>query len=114
MVLSNAQSVVVNIIRNSCYRASISRIRRAAFPRLYPAILVQPNGSTINIKYSEPIGVVQLPFDINTLSEAEKRRRLTKRQLTSRTDTKKVVEKEQQDTSKDIKFDPRKYINMKN
>jgi large subunit ribosomal protein L55 len=89
-------------------------VRRSAYARLYPAILVKPDGSSININYTEPISVVQLPFDINTLSEVEKRRRLLKRQMTSKTDTKKVVEKEQQVSSKDIKFDPRKYINMKN
>ncbi|KAL7292540.1 hypothetical protein TKK_0014110 [Trichogramma kaykai] len=45
----------------------------------YPTLLQYPDGSTIMIPYHEPVGVIKLPLDLNTLTEAEKKARLLKR-----------------------------------
>ena len=111
MILSSIQTSLIAFVRHSCYRASIGTIKRPIYARLYPVVLVKPDGSAINIKYREPISVMRLPFDINTLSEVEKKRRLLKRQMLSKSDSKKTNEKEK-NVDKDIKFDPKKYLNF--
>lgn len=100
-------------IRQASYRASIGAIKRPVFGRMYPVVLVKPDGSSINIKYPEPIGVIQLPFDVSQLNEVEKKRRLLKRQMSGKSGQKKNNEEEEQIISRDVKFDPRKYINNK-
>ena len=35
-------------------RASLTRVRRQAYARLYPVLLVKQDGSTIHIRYREP------------------------------------------------------------
>ncbi|XP_057364935.1 large ribosomal subunit protein mL55-like [Daphnia carinata] len=58
------------------HRASIASIGRAIYVRTYPTMLVQPDGSTITIRYKEPRGIIKLPADLSSLSEAERQRRL--------------------------------------
>ncbi|XP_032792962.1 39S ribosomal protein L55, mitochondrial [Daphnia magna] len=58
------------------HRASIASIGRAIYVRTYPTMLVQPDGSTITIRYKEPRGIIKLPVDLSSLSEAERQRRL--------------------------------------
>ena len=67
-------------------------------------------GSSITINYPEPIALIKLPFDINLLDEVERKRRLIKRQMVGKTDSKKV-----KDTfiDKETKFDPKKYLTKK-
>uniref|UniRef100_A0A8I5ZK26 Mitochondrial ribosomal protein L55 n=1 Tax=Rattus norvegicus TaxID=10116 RepID=A0A8I5ZK26_RAT len=40
--------------RADCSRASLTRLRRQAYARLYPVLLVKQDGSTIHIRYREP------------------------------------------------------------
>ena len=99
-----------NLIRSHCYRASIGRIKRSVYARQYPVILVKPDGSSITINYPEPIAMIKLPFDITQLDEVERRKRLLKRQMSSKVDPKKTKETF---IDKEIKFDPKKYLRMK-
>lgn len=41
-------------LRFNSNRASVARCGRHKYERLYPVMLVQPDGSTINIQYKEP------------------------------------------------------------
>ncbi|XP_029444156.1 39S ribosomal protein L55, mitochondrial [Rhinatrema bivittatum] len=60
-------------------RTAIVRFGRQAYARLYPVLLVRPDGSTITIRYKEPRRILTLPVDIATLSEAERKARIQKR-----------------------------------
>jgi hypothetical protein len=55
---------------------------RPLYSRLYPVLLVNTDGSTVYINYHEPIQIIRLPFDLSTLDDVGKKRRLLKRQLT--------------------------------
>lgn len=109
--LTKISSCLSTIIRQTCYRASIGRIKRPVYSRLYPVKLVKPDGSSINISYNEPISIIKLPFDLSQLNETDRRRRLLKRQMSNKIDLKQIKEN-QELTSRDIKFDPKKYLNM--
>ena len=105
-------SILTTCIRSNSFRASLSTIKRPAYSRLYPVKLVKPDGSSIIIKYHEPIAIITLPVNINELDEAERKRRLMKRQMTGKTTSAKkssgiVIDKE-------MNFDPRKYLKAKN
>ncbi|XP_069970662.1 large ribosomal subunit protein mL55 [Penaeus vannamei] len=63
----------------NCHRASIARIGRLTYTRMYPVSIVQTDGSTINVRYHEPRKIIKLPLDLSTLSEAERRKRLEAR-----------------------------------
>lgn len=99
--------------------ASVTRPHRLTYKRLYPTVLVNPDGSTINIRYHEPRKIIkvrekvslchfmrkkcflQLPINIWTLSEAERRARLEKR---------KPKQKVKIEEDLDDEFDSSKYI----
>ena len=105
------QTVLTIYTRTNCYRAALGTIKRPAYSRLYPVTLVKPDGSSITIKYHEPISIITLPFNINELDETERKRRLIKRQMSNKSmNTKKssgiMVDKA-------IKFDPKKYLKPK-
>ncbi|KAJ7322091.1 hypothetical protein JRQ81_018378 [Phrynocephalus forsythii] len=71
-------------------RASIACIGRMKYARVYPVLLVKADGSTIHIRYKEPRRMLQIPVDINTLPDAERRARLRRRnafQVKSKQDT---------------------------
>ncbi|XP_042885833.1 39S ribosomal protein L55, mitochondrial-like isoform X2 [Penaeus japonicus] len=76
LVRSFATSAKTNI---NCHRASIARIGRLTYTRMYPVTIVQTDGSTINVRYHEPRKIIKLPLDLSTLSEAERRKRLEAR-----------------------------------
>lgn len=43
-------------------RASLTRVHRQAYARLYPVLLVKQDGSTINIRYREPRRILAVSF----------------------------------------------------
>ncbi|CAG5129559.1 unnamed protein product [Candidula unifasciata] len=58
---------------------SLTKVRRSCYPRMYPTMLVFPDGSTINVRYKEPRRIIKLPVDFSKLTEEEKKRVLTNR-----------------------------------
>ncbi|KAM9097647.1 39S ribosomal protein L55, mitochondrial isoform X1 [Sarcophilus harrisii] len=60
-------------------RASLTRMHRKMYARLYPVMLVKQDGSTIRIRYREPRRILTMPVDIDTLSPEERKMRLRKR-----------------------------------
>jgi large subunit ribosomal protein L55 len=84
-------------------RAAVTKIKRARFQYLYSTTLVQPDGSTIQVKYPEPRVLIRLPLDPETATPAQKRKIQF---IRSPKQTLKVVE----DTGE--AFDPSKYLKL--
>ncbi|XP_077981691.1 large ribosomal subunit protein mL55-like [Glandiceps talaboti] len=68
----------VHVRHSSHSRNIIAKTNRRIYPRMYPCILVNPDGSTVDIKYAEPRKILKLPIDLNTLTAEERKARLTK------------------------------------
>ncbi|XP_019385025.1 PREDICTED: 39S ribosomal protein L55, mitochondrial [Crocodylus porosus] len=60
-------------------RAAIANLQRQIYGRVYPVLVVRPDGSTIHIRYKEPRRILTLPVDLSTLPDAERRARLRRR-----------------------------------
>ncbi|XP_013771950.1 39S ribosomal protein L55, mitochondrial-like [Limulus polyphemus] len=90
-------------VRNNSSLASTTKVHRLIYKRLYPTVLVLPDGSTVNIRYHEPRKIIKLPLDMNSLTEEEQKQRLARRKPKE----KLVVEEEIEDS-----FDANKYIKM--
>ncbi|KAJ8984979.1 hypothetical protein NQ317_016890 [Molorchus minor] len=63
----------------SSLSASITKPHRNTYTRTFPTILVNPNGSTINIRFLEPRQIIKLPINIWILSEAERKSKIDQR-----------------------------------
>ncbi|XP_015607928.1 39S ribosomal protein L55, mitochondrial [Cephus cinctus] len=95
----------LNFSRNfNCWTAGITKIHRTTYERTYPTVLVNPDGSSIIIPYHEPRGIIKLPLDIFTLSEAERKARLERRKPKTRVKIDEDIEDD---------FDVTKYLNFK-
>ncbi|XP_037955568.1 39S ribosomal protein L55, mitochondrial-like [Teleopsis dalmanni] len=81
--------------------AAVTRLHRSVYSRMYPTVVVQPDGSTITIRYHEPRKIIKLPLDLSTLSEAARKARLE-----ARKPRKKVKMVEEVDDS----FNAKKYM----
>lgn len=81
--------VVLNFrlaLNNTCFRrnlnnnvATITKIHRDLYTRMYPTNVVLPDGSSINIRYHEPRRIIKLPLDLSQLTDEERKIRLEKR-----------------------------------
>ncbi|NWU34898.1 RM55 protein, partial [Hylia prasina] len=63
-------------VRSNSNRATICHLHRQLYGRLYPVLLVNTDGSTIRLRYSEPKRILMMPLDSSTLPEAERKARL--------------------------------------
>uniref|UniRef100_A0A4W3KI07 Zgc:171480 n=1 Tax=Callorhinchus milii TaxID=7868 RepID=A0A4W3KI07_CALMI len=86
-------------VRSNSNRTSVVRHGRQAYGRLYPVLLVQPDGSTINILYKEPKRILYMPVDISLLSEDERKVRMRRREA------KKTKHKEEEFEEEEFKMD---------
>ncbi|XP_056319878.1 39S ribosomal protein L55, mitochondrial [Danio aesculapii] len=87
------------VFQSNSNRTSVVRLGRQKYERMYPVLLVRPDGSTINIRYQEPRKLMKMPVDITTLSEMERKIRMRKRE------PKKGAKKELEDYDDDFKAD---------
>ncbi|KAK0416281.1 hypothetical protein QR680_012396 [Steinernema hermaphroditum] len=78
--------------RGNAYRASIGRISRSQYLQRYQAIIIRPDGSTIPARFAEPRHLVQLPVDLQSLQEDERRQRLAARKPKSRKIVEEVID----------------------
>ncbi|KAL0840482.1 hypothetical protein ABMA28_015726 [Loxostege sticticalis] len=59
--------------------ASVTKIHREIYTRMYPTKVVLADGSSINIRYHEPRKIIRLPLDLSLLTEEQRKIRLEKR-----------------------------------
>ncbi|XP_004586597.2 large ribosomal subunit protein mL55 [Ochotona princeps] len=83
-------------------RASLCRLRRQVYARLYPVLLVKQDGSTIHIHYREPRRLLVMPLDLDSLPPEERRVRLRRREAQLRP-------KEEKDPELPDDFDVERY-----
>ncbi|XP_076440582.1 large ribosomal subunit protein mL55-like [Babylonia areolata] len=86
--------------RNSSSKTIVTRMNRRDFPRMYPTVLALPDGSTINVRYTEPRKLIKLPEDLSLLSEAERKLRLQRRKPKQKLVIEDDLEEETFDASK--------------
>jgi len=75
----NLNPLIVQTRHLNANRTSITKISRKVYAKTYPTVLVQEDGSTYHLKYKEPRQIIKLPFDMSSLSEAEKVKRIERR-----------------------------------
>lgn len=105
-----SKCILRNSLSRSCFeqkrsfnsnRAVVTRVKRNLFSRLFPTTLVNPDGSTVRIKYPTPRILVKLPLDFTKLDSEMQRKIRLLRQPTG------VKEKKQEIK---VAFDPLKYV----
>ncbi|KAF4110183.1 large ribosomal subunit protein mL55 [Onychostoma macrolepis] len=87
------------VFQSDSNRTCVVRFGRQKYDRVYPVLLVKPDGSTINIRYKEPRRIMKMPVDITTLSEEERKIRMRKRE------PKRAVKQKLDDLEDDFKVD---------
>ncbi|XP_028354262.1 large ribosomal subunit protein mL55 isoform X1 [Physeter macrocephalus] len=100
--LESRRQVYMSSRRADCNRASLTRVHRQTYARLYPVLLVKQDGSTIHIRYREPRRMLTMPVDLDSLSPEERRARFRKREA-------QVKEKEEEEPELGDDFDVEQY-----
>ncbi|XP_011495498.1 PREDICTED: 39S ribosomal protein L55, mitochondrial [Ceratosolen solmsi marchali] len=101
--LLKSTSVIALSTRNiNCLVAAITKPHRKVYLKQFMTVLQHPDGSTIKIRYHEPIGIIRLPLDLSKLSEKERKAILLERQPTP----KKIVD----DCEIENTFDENRYL----
>ena len=77
-LVASTAKCLVSSNRTTCHQFSLGEIKKPVYAQQYPVLLVKPDGSTIRIKYHEPLSIINLPLDLNTLEEVDRKRRLLK------------------------------------
>lgn len=62
-------------------RTSVARCGRHKYERLFPVLLVRPDGSTVSIRYREPKRILVMPVNLSGLSEEERQARQRRREV---------------------------------
>ncbi|VDN01646.1 unnamed protein product [Thelazia callipaeda] len=88
--------------RYNAHRVGISRIKRNKYVRQYYVTLLQPDGSTIKMRASEPLDLIQMPFNLDMLTDDERRKLEIKRHK-----AKKVTKKQEV-----VKFNADEYVDL--
>ncbi|XP_046742160.1 39S ribosomal protein L55, mitochondrial [Diprion similis] len=88
----------------NCRTASVTKMHRKTYERMYPTIVVLPDGSSINIKYHEPRHIIKLPLNLATLSEAERKLRLIARKPKTFIKIEEDIDDDDFDAKKYLKF----------
>ncbi|XP_077078865.1 large ribosomal subunit protein mL55 [Siphateles boraxobius] len=79
-VLQATSTFHTTVFQSNSNRTCVVRFGRQKYERMYPVLLVRPDGSTINIRYREPKRIIKMPVDITTLSEEERKIRMRRRE----------------------------------
>lgn len=82
---------------------AVTKIHRAVYARTYPCLIVKPDGSTYTAQYHEPRAIIKLPFDLSTLSEAERKARIEQRKPKQKIEIREEID-DQFSANKYLKF----------
>ena len=91
------------IIRSYSNACITTTQKRSTFPRMYRTLLVRPDGSTVTIRYKEPVKMIKMPIDVTVLSDAERTKLWLSRQ-------EKVVDSFDDDIQDDFKVNEYKHL----
>lgn len=85
--------------------ASICLIKRTKYCRLYPVLMVYPDGSTVTVRHPEPRAIIKMPHLLEDCkTDAERREWLSRRKPTE------VIKIEEEDTA--VQFDSKHYLKL--
>lgn len=93
----NASNALYMHRRQASNRTTFAKIGREKYCRMYPTLVVNPDGSSYTIRYHEPRKIINLPIDVNKLNAEELQIHLNRRRLKE-----KVIVEEQLDDDFDL------------
>ncbi|XP_034946145.1 39S ribosomal protein L55, mitochondrial [Chelonus insularis] len=104
MLLEAIQPNFIPSRKFNCWTAAITKTHRKVYERMYPTILVFPDGSSINIEYHIPRKIITLPLNFKLLSDEEKKLVLERRKPKQKVKIEEDLE--------DDGFNVSKYLNL--